>query len=1392
VRRLFVIVAALSLMWALQAAQGSNGATAGMALASIGFVVLAAFTVGDLLNGLGLPRITGYIVSGIVLGPEVVGVLSRPVVADMTVFNTLALGLIALSAGLEIELGAMRRLMRTMAATTALKLPLLLVVVAGGLYLTHLYLLPLPVPDDDHAIVLAALIAVLGTGTSPSVTLAILNETKARGRLADLTLGMAVLKDVVVIIALAVTIAVGRNSLSPATSREVATVVVESVERLGLSIAVGSAVGVALILFVKYVHRELLLGAVCAVLLTAEISTYLDLELLLVLIAAGFVVRNASEQEHHLLPALQRVSLPVFVVFFTTAGAKVDLQATLSVLPFAGGAAFGRAVVYYVATRFGVWVGREGPAVRQNAWLAYIPQAGVTLGLVLLTAHETPELREQILQIGIAMVAIHLLIGPVLLVFALGRAGEIPGRSGTVTADAPAPGLPAAVPAAAPPRELPPLSDPRLEAARARFAADLDAWARRLIDQVIVPLAERGKLAIARLAMEHKQRDNAAAAVRTMLEQASADPSEGLEEKLRAAHIEARALTEALPERLKVTTEPYLLRLSARDGLLVVLSKLGQRLLRVVRLRFRRTVPVRLAARASSEERLAEALARVVPAWFDARGEMLRELARLVEVESDVETTKQAVVRRATQFTERTAGDLRATVAAVVEELHAQLATLGGPSWPPSDLRLFEIEARVHRVLGPLHEVAERERRVLRARMATLHADALHAYVAAALDDELEGMVRRPQAIVTEEMVPVIREVMERLPATDDWRDIAPGPDTNPGGDPLAVLAEVLERALDERASARLRGLQMKYYHATQESRLLARLATRLEGVPAKLVVLDRRTSAPQGRDLALVSIEPARRLEEELIEGFSPDLIAAMRPLGDLVSALDTRVHQALFVASRGVHQARATGDAGEARLAAAREPVARARKLLQALLDELAAAGDAATTAARQVASQTRDRVAVVLGKASPDAAKALAGRRRRRWWSPLLERVVRRGARLRERAEAFVRALLRSQEVREWIIRTGNARLDAVAMRELLARDHAPPAGLGLPEVYAELLSPAPIDDDRLATARRPQLEALVAVLQPGKAEDFTSVLIVGERGSGRTSLINLLGHRLARRRVIRIDARYHVRRGGPLAAMAAELGVAADPAALAGALRRAPSIVLLDDLERFLPTSAGGIDELDRFLRLVRATASHTHWVVTAQSATVELLEPFVHASETFGRRVQLAPLDAEELDRVIQTRTQLSGLELRCTDGSRRTRLRPREAHRRYLRVLTRISGGNLRRAVLLHARSITASPGGGLVARDPHAPGLPFLRHLGAGPLAALSLIARYVELTAEDLAEALGMPAADVDRVLLPLRRAGLVETPAGRSSLAIPPHLVDVVCTSLIELGVRTGGAS
>ncbi|MCB9649786.1 MAG: hypothetical protein H6730_24790 [Deltaproteobacteria bacterium] len=126
-RRMLVLAAALGMMWAVERLRmdGVQASPDPLTLAAIGFVVLAAFTVGEIGGALKLPKVTGYIVSGVLLGPQVSDVLSERVVGEMATFNTLALGLIATTAGLELDLSAIRKVLRTLAVTVAAKVPLL-------------------------------------------------------------------------------------------------------------------------------------------------------------------------------------------------------------------------------------------------------------------------------------------------------------------------------------------------------------------------------------------------------------------------------------------------------------------------------------------------------------------------------------------------------------------------------------------------------------------------------------------------------------------------------------------------------------------------------------------------------------------------------------------------------------------------------------------------------------------------------------------------------------------------------------------------------------------------------------------------------------------------------------------------------------------------------------------------------------------------------------------------------------------------------------------------------------------------------------------------------------------------------------------------------------------
>ncbi|MBL8944588.1 MAG: cation:proton antiporter, partial [Myxococcales bacterium] len=572
-RRGFVVLALLATMVGLRALQ-TDGAAGGdpMTLAAIGFVVLAAFAVAELGGRLGLPRVTGYIVSGVALGPFALGVLSPGTVGDLEMFSTLALGLIATSAGLELDLRGLRSLARTLGVTIAVKVALGLLVVGGAVFAIESQFDVLGLAEAGPRVAVAVVIAALTIGTSPAIALALISETGAKGRLADLVLGAAVVKDLVVVIALAVAVATGRAVLS-GDAFDVAVLGHVGLDLAGSATA-GAALGALLIAYVRYVKAEMLLFVAAMVLVVAEVSTALHLEVLLVFIVAGAVVRNYSRYEHDLLHPLHMVSLPVFIVFFTTAGANVDVAATIGVLPLALTVCLLRAGVYAIAGRIGGRVGGEEPVVRRLAWLGYLPQAGVALGLLAIAVDQLPEIAGPLATLGMAVIAINLMVGPITLRTALTRAGD-------ASRPAPAPVEPPRDAGASSFGGARPLADLALH----EIVATLDAALRAMLEGPIASPLERwlrDRVELARPALSGNAGDAGrgetharaasvlAAAARLQADDGVPDVNGMLDAFDRQLE---RLLT--LPTALVTPLDPALARVAPNDPVVVKLRKRG-------------------------------------------------------------------------------------------------------------------------------------------------------------------------------------------------------------------------------------------------------------------------------------------------------------------------------------------------------------------------------------------------------------------------------------------------------------------------------------------------------------------------------------------------------------------------------------------------------------------------------------------------------------------------------------------------------------------------------------------------------------------------------------------------------------------------------------------------
>jgi Kef-type K+ transport system membrane component KefB len=428
-RRALGLAAVFALVVAVRLSTGqeANAASAAMAL---GFVLLVAFALGRVAPRIGLPAISGYIGVGMLCGPYLLGwvhpafaVLGQSAVSSLRLLDSVALGLIALSAGGELRLEALRRHARTIGAVIAGQLGLVFAGVAGLVYVTAGLFPSLADLEGGRLAAAALLFAVMATANSPATALAIIQEVRSTGPVTDVVLAVTVAKDVAVISLFAVVLSVSVVMARPEAAFDAAFLGALAWEVLG-SVALGGLLGWGVAAYMRRLGHELpllVLGvAFCAVAVLPE----LHLSGLLALMVAGFTIENFSAQGEALLEAVARHSLPVYVVFFTLAGASLDLGALGATLPLALGLALLRGALTAGGTALGArWSGAPRAVVRLG-WSGFVAQAGVTLGFAILVEQRFPELGPTVKTVTLAVIALNQLAGPVLFRYGLFRAGE--------------------------------------------------------------------------------------------------------------------------------------------------------------------------------------------------------------------------------------------------------------------------------------------------------------------------------------------------------------------------------------------------------------------------------------------------------------------------------------------------------------------------------------------------------------------------------------------------------------------------------------------------------------------------------------------------------------------------------------------------------------------------------------------------------------------------------------------------------------------------------------------------------------------------------------------------------------------------------------------------------
>jgi Kef-type K+ transport system membrane component KefB len=396
---------------------------------ALGFTLIVAYLAGQLLTVFGLPKITGYLLAGIFIGPYFLNLLSEEVVTNLQLIDNIALSLIALTAGGEFRYKAMKKQFKLINAALygqILVVMLLLLIFTIGYYPKITF-----IGHEDLPIIIGVglLFGALSIATSPATTIAVITETRAKGPFTDFVIGVTVFKDIIVVLIFSFVISIAKPLILHESHIQISYLLAVLME-IGLSMIAGMVAGAVILAYLKYVGQQKVIFLLGFIIFCIELAQMFHLEVILIFMVAGFFVQNFSRSGPPLIEAIEEVSLPIFVTFFAIAGASLQLPIFLDNWVLAVYLVFIRLVGTYLGTNIGGRLTGSDKNVQKYGWLGFIGQAGLTLGLAAITRRVLPgPIGLGISTLIISSITINQIIGPILFKIALQKTGEIQKRT---------------------------------------------------------------------------------------------------------------------------------------------------------------------------------------------------------------------------------------------------------------------------------------------------------------------------------------------------------------------------------------------------------------------------------------------------------------------------------------------------------------------------------------------------------------------------------------------------------------------------------------------------------------------------------------------------------------------------------------------------------------------------------------------------------------------------------------------------------------------------------------------------------------------------------------------------------------------------------------------------
>lgn len=382
-------------------------------LLTIGGILLLGLVTANIARRTFLPRVTLLLIFGILIGESGFNLIPNMFTDRFDLIADLTLLMVGFLLG-----GKLNKKTLSHSADQALWISISAAIVTTAFVSATLFLVGLRLE-------IAILLGCIASATAPAATIDVVLESKKETKFSRLLLAIVALDDVwaLMLFAFGLTLVGELNGHSSDNH----FLLLASREIIG-ALILGIVIGVPAAYLTGRIKQgePMMTEAVGIVAICGGLALWLEVSYLLAAITMGAVITNTAKHHNYPFHAIENIEPLFMLVFFTLAGASLQLSSihTIGIIGIAYIAS--RIVGKYFGARIGGRLAQADGRTKQWMGPALLPQAGVAIGMALVAANQYPEYRHILLPLAISTTIFFEIIGPIFTRLALHKTSSNP------------------------------------------------------------------------------------------------------------------------------------------------------------------------------------------------------------------------------------------------------------------------------------------------------------------------------------------------------------------------------------------------------------------------------------------------------------------------------------------------------------------------------------------------------------------------------------------------------------------------------------------------------------------------------------------------------------------------------------------------------------------------------------------------------------------------------------------------------------------------------------------------------------------------------------------------------------------------------------------------------